>query len=411
MKQPLAFRNIGMMAVSLATLLGGAALNLVTSGVAHAQVASPPTVTLDVKDAPIREVLEKVLRAAGVDFAIDPAVRGSITVKMRDIPFENALKLIMQSSTPPLTYYKNGVYVFKLRTATTTEPSKPAETKPRSAPVKSVPLPTVTIDLQNAPIRPALEQIFRTANVDFAIDPVIQGTVTIKTNDVPFEKALRLILRSATTPFTYTKEDGVYRVKPGTLPEDPTPVPAPQPAAQPVPLPDLTLDFKDTPIRAALEEIFRLAKVDFGIDPSVQGYVNLKVTDMPFENALKLILRSSATPLTYSKDGGVYIVKPRTVSLTTPAPPVVARETTEALPRPEYDRIELTYADPVDLAQLLNITMIPIGTRFGLKVPGATGIIGPGGPGRGGNAGSGLVGGGAIVGSGNGPSGNGIVGF
>ncbi|MBC8135228.1 MAG: hypothetical protein H8F28_04970, partial [Fibrella sp.] len=243
-----------------------------------------------------------------------------------------------------------------------------------------------------------------------------QQYVTLKSTNAPFENTLKALLRSASTPLTFTKDKGVYFVRFGTLPADPAPTPM---EARPQTLPNVTLDFKDTPIRAALEQIFRGAKVDFSIDPAVQGYVNLKVTDVPFENALKLILRSSPTPLTYSKEDGVYLVKPRSVTVSEPRPPVIALAT-EARPSNGYESIELTYADPVDLAGLLKITMIPIGTRFGLKVPGAAGIVAPGGSARGGqptppgvNGGSGSSGG-TVIGSGGtgtNPGGSGIIGL
>src|SRR4051794_20424892 len=73
-------------------------------------------------------------------------------------------------------------------------------------------------------------------------------------------------------------------------------------------LPPVTLDLRDAPIRSALEEIFKSAKVDYSIDPGVAGFVTLKITEQPFENALRLILRSAQFPLTYTKESGVYIV-------------------------------------------------------------------------------------------------------
>ncbi|MBC8143102.1 MAG: hypothetical protein H7Y38_16880 [Armatimonadetes bacterium] len=186
-------------------------------------------------------------------------------------------------------------------------------------------------------------------------------------------------------------------------------------ATAPTHLP-VTLDLRGAPIRAALEQIFRVANVDFGIDPSVSGFVTLKVTDIPFESALRLILRSSDVPLTYSVEGGVYLVKPRTPTRPADNPASLALPVEEPRRTTTYDRIEFTYADPLDFATILNIQMIPIFTRQGLGVPGATGIIRPGAPGtRNGNGG--VVGGGARTGAPTAPGaptasgGGAIVGF
>src|SRR5215217_6577368 len=72
-----------------------------------------------------------------------------------------------------------------------------------------------------------------------------------------------------------------------------------QPAAPERALPPITLDLRDAPVRQALEQLFNNAKVDFSIANEVQGFVTLKITDQPFENALRLILRSSSIPLTF----------------------------------------------------------------------------------------------------------------
>ncbi|MGC4045149.1 MAG: hypothetical protein QM758_15265 [Armatimonas sp.] len=82
--------------------------------------------------------------------------------------------------------------------------------------------PPVTIDLRDAPIRSALEQIFNSANLQYTIDPQVSGFVTLKIRDQPFENALKLIMRTATIPLTYTKENNVYIVKPRPMTPPPT---------------------------------------------------------------------------------------------------------------------------------------------------------------------------------------------
>src|SRR5678815_3689996 len=99
-------------------------------------------------------------------------------------------------------------------------------------------------------------------------------------------------------------------------------------------LPPITLDLRDAPIRQALEQVFNSAKVDYSIDNAVAGYVTLKITEQPFENALKLIMRSASIPLTYTKESGVYIVKPR--PLDTYAPPPVPTQPDTAQTNKQY---------------------------------------------------------------------------
>jgi hypothetical protein len=136
-------------------------------------------------------------------------------------------------------------------------------------------------------------------------------------------------------------------------------------------MPPVSLDLRDAPIRQALEQLFQTVKADFQIDNGVAGFVTLKITDQPFENALKLILRGSLIPLTYSVEGGVYIVKPRLAPIiteTAPPPPFPEQITA---PAPRWEVIHLTYIDAADLAQILGIQMLPFGARFGGQQGGA----------------------------------------
>jgi type II secretory pathway component GspD/PulD (secretin) len=128
-------------------------------------------------------------------------------------------------------------------------------------------------------------------------------------------------------------------------------------------LPPVTLDVKDAPLRQVLEQLFNTAKVDYSIDNSVTGYVTLRVTEQPFDNALRLVLRSSPVPLSYTVDSGVYIVKPRPVETYTrqAAPQVTAGDMSRKYQN--YEVIQLTYIDPADLAQVLGLTYIPTFSR------------------------------------------------
>jgi type II secretory pathway component GspD/PulD (secretin) len=112
----------------------------------------------------------------------------------------------------------------------------------------------------------------------------------------------------------------------------------------------ITLDLKDAPIRTTLEMAFKQAGItNYVIDNNVAGFVTMTITDQPFENALKLIMRAATVPLTYIKENNVYIVKPRQISLnTSPATPDISQETTAAN-NVSFERIPLTFIDPIDL--------------------------------------------------------------
>lgn len=67
-----------------------------------------------------------------------------------------------------------------------------------------------SIELDNADVRDALKILFRAANVQYTVDPTVQGLVTVSLKDVPFETALRNILNQVNA--TWRVDTGVYNI-------------------------------------------------------------------------------------------------------------------------------------------------------------------------------------------------------
>ncbi|MDQ5858708.1 MAG: secretin and TonB N-terminal domain-containing protein [Acidobacteriota bacterium] len=53
-------------------------------------------ISLDLKDADIRDVLLTFSRLARLNMVIDPDVRGSVTVRLEDVPWDQALEVILK---------------------------------------------------------------------------------------------------------------------------------------------------------------------------------------------------------------------------------------------------------------------------------------------------------------------------
>ncbi|MEP0764998.1 MAG: secretin and TonB N-terminal domain-containing protein [Fimbriimonadia bacterium] len=70
----------------------------------------------------------------------------------------------------------------------------------------------------------------------------------------------------------------------------------------------VTVEGEGVPVRQVLDSLFQQAGLQYVLDPAVQGDVTVKVKDVPFETALRLVLRQLR--LTYSVEGGVYVIGP-----------------------------------------------------------------------------------------------------
>jgi hypothetical protein len=84
----------------------------------------------------------------------------------------------------------------------------------------------------------------------------------------------------------------------------------------------ISLEFTSAPVTTALNVLFNGKGINFVIQPDVQGTVNsLHLSDVPFEVALKALMKSVDPPLVYKKDGDVYII-----SVKKPLPDIVTED-------------------------------------------------------------------------------------
>lgn len=172
---------------------------------------------------------------------------------------------------------------------------------------------------------------------------------------------------------------------------------------------NVSLDLKDAPVRTCLEMAFKQADINnFVIDNNVAGFVTMTITDQPFEVALKLIMRGASTPLTYTKENNVYIVKPRRIVIEANPDPNFYSDLLMETNRNSitWERIPLTFIDPFDLMSAFgNIILISQFNRSGGMNGSNMGGFG-GGSNNNSFGGGGGIGGGMGMGLGGGGMGN-----
>ena len=84
-----------MLALLAVCSLGGIAISLVPAS-AHAQGAVGQTniAALDYEQTDVREALRNLFKMTGVSYTISPDVQGTVTIALRNVPFDTALQNI-----------------------------------------------------------------------------------------------------------------------------------------------------------------------------------------------------------------------------------------------------------------------------------------------------------------------------
>ena len=156
---------------------------------------------------------------------------------------------------------------------------------------------------------------------------------------------------------------------------------------------NITMELRDAPVRTSLEMIFKQAGIkSYVIENSVYGVISMNLSDQPFENSLKLVMRANTVPLTYTKENDVYIVKARVFTEYKQPTPEITLEQPRGI---MFEKIYLNHIDPFDLQAVLgNILFINQFGRFSGNGSGMGGFgNGAGNSSFGGNGGFGMGGG------------------
>jgi type II secretory pathway component HofQ len=66
------------------------------AGRAHLSKYSGEPISLNLRDADIKDVLHTFAQLTGMNIAVDPAVSGSVTIELHDVPWDQALDLILR---------------------------------------------------------------------------------------------------------------------------------------------------------------------------------------------------------------------------------------------------------------------------------------------------------------------------
>jgi len=105
-----------------------------------AQESGSPRVTLTLESASIADALKLLFRSTGYNYTLDESVvQGYVTVSLKDVTFETALRTILRSANPPLTYrVDGGVYVISPKVETyESSPAEPQVEEPSQPQVRT----------------------------------------------------------------------------------------------------------------------------------------------------------------------------------------------------------------------------------------------------------------------------------
>jgi type II secretory pathway component HofQ len=149
----------------------------------------------------------------------------------------------------------------------------------------------------------------------------------LKVAQTTFDESLSLLCRYNSPRLRWRKEGATYFIEPHpnsptvevmtlkTSPSTASPAQKITPAktfkGQPLDERRVSLDIQNAPLREVLTAYFDAFDVDFIMAPEVQGTVTMAGENLPFDQALRQLMRAASISVTYTREGRRFLVRTR----------------------------------------------------------------------------------------------------
>lgn len=257
------------------------------------------TMSLDVKDTDISDVIRMISKGYGLNIIPDREVSGKVTLHLTDVPIIEGLTSLAESNGWELAKEGN---VYRIRKLVAQKKSSIRYSRGK-----------LTVDVQNLGVMEFIKEISSKTAVSIVPDNKISGLVSGKLYTVPLEDGLKAILEG--NGYKVTKKKNIYRVtqenvsaKSGGLNR----------RARRGSTKDfnvecsnekLTLDVINGDLEDVINAISEQCDIEIIIYGRISGEVNAKLNDVSLTEGLALLL--GGTKFTFVQKGKVILIGDR----------------------------------------------------------------------------------------------------
>ena len=178
---------------------------------------SAKKIAVDFKGAPLADVLRFFGAACDVNIVLPDSITASVTVKLAEVPCDQALEVLLEAHGLWYRYVPAGklMQILPRRQLDMELEEETARERAGYATEAGLPAgPTVDIDTKNAPLRDMIQMLATQAKVNVVIPEEINGKVTLLLTKVSWDIALRGVLQSHGLWFRYRDNGRVLRIAP-----------------------------------------------------------------------------------------------------------------------------------------------------------------------------------------------------
>lgn len=268
-----------------------------------AQPPLPQTLSLDVKETDISDVIRMISKGYGLNIILDREVTGKVTLHLTDVPVLEGLNTLAKSSGWELV--KEGS-VYRIR--------KPGE---KESAVIRFSRDKLTVDVQNMDVLDFIKEVSSKTAVSIVADNNLNGKVNGKLYDVPLDDGLKAILQGS--GFNVVRKRNIYSVSQGSGSGSPGGPPSYERMRMPQRAGGknivecsngrLTIDVVDGSLADVINTISEQCEIQIVTYDKLAGEVDAKLHNVPLTEALALLL--GGTRFTFVQRDSVILIGDR----------------------------------------------------------------------------------------------------
>jgi TonB family protein len=142
-------------------------------------------IDISFKDADIKDVLRVFSQMVKINIVVDPGVDGSVSCRLKKVPWEHALSLVLQVNGLDMIRKGNVIRIVK---------ASPESVKlKKNLEGKTYNGHPINLNFKDAELKQILRIIATIADAAFKMEPGVDGRVSINVNQVPWDQSLDLI--------------------------------------------------------------------------------------------------------------------------------------------------------------------------------------------------------------------------
>jgi hypothetical protein len=241
-------------------------------------------ISLDVQDGDIVDLMRLFSRIGNTNVVTDPSVQGRVTVKLADVPWDEALDRVAAENGLTVrreddVFWVTSVGGLGAKTGYTGHP--------------------VNFDFKNGQLVDVMRLFADISDLNI-VAPGVDGKVNLSLAQMPWDKAFDIVLK--VHGLVSRREGNVLWVSSGSMP------PLRSYFGKPI-----DVEFKDKDVLDALNEVVQIGGGTITIDPEIKPGpatvpVSLKLKQVPWDQALDLVARCGSLQVT--GEGDRFVVRP-----------------------------------------------------------------------------------------------------